>query len=188
MVDPLSPYAARPANSKSVILRLKGAQNRVTNQCHLAFGKWHAYHNTLPACPHGEHCPCFRTSDHLTSWPVMHQLKQFLKIYKTRQVCCAFMDRISQEHKPFMSKLVLLLTGCATSCSRWPRPEPGSSISLTSNPFCRKTSIFSVASSSSAAVSSKGCGLTLINIPHLTNSPNADRPEKLLRLDPRSLL
>lgn len=162
MAGLLSPYAARPVNSKSAIVQPKGDRNYVTDRCHLGFGKWHAYHNTLPACSHGKHRPCFRASDHLTSWSVLHQMKKFLKIYGARQVYL----RTGQTKTitPFMSKSVLLLTGCATSCSRWPKPVFGSSTSTTSNPFCRNISMFSMASSSSAAVSSKNCGLIFISI------------------------
>jgi hypothetical protein len=85
MADLLSPYAAQPVNSKSAILT-KGDRNHVTYRCHLAFSQWHAYHDTLPACPHGKHRPCFRASDHLTSRSVLHQMKKFLKIYGARQV------------------------------------------------------------------------------------------------------
>ena len=60
---------------------------------------------------------------------------------------------------PFISKTVLPLVGLAAKCNLFPRPTGAASSISISNPFFRRTSTFSIANNSSAAVNSRGSRL-----------------------------
>ena len=72
--------------SKLESLELNVEQNPMMYRCHLIFGQWHAHHNALPARSHCKHSSCFRAPNHLTGWPILHQVKKFLEICRTCQL------------------------------------------------------------------------------------------------------
>ena len=171
-----------------VIVRFRYIASDNTHTQHLVSIHRHANHDTFPASPRSKHGARFATSDRLTIRSVSHQVNELFKIWFMATVS-GNINNISSI-LPFMSKMVLLLTGCAVNISREEPRRTSPPLISTSNPFFLRTSRFSVATTSSDAVSSRGRGL-LVGWYIVSNQPqglDSHSPKELLRPNNRRLL
>lgn len=150
---PLCSCAARSASQVKAIL----SNCRTAYRSHSVRAQRFSYHDAFSTRTHGEHRSRLGTSYHCSCGAVMHEMDELLEICVDVSTGPGSMHTI-----PFVSNTVPLLTGCATRCS-FPSSSSSTPRRTTSNPFRFKTSMFSTAKISSAAVNSKGSGLPRLN-------------------------